>query len=180
MNKHITLRVGLLSWFITHKDICKEPKTYTSSVQAEGSIPEGVGGMWGMSNQNTFPWLLKRQIKGWALSLLLVWMKWVTHIQRSAVFLHVIRHIDSSRAAATICLPFYLSAVSIFSPRSGSLIEVRHLSHSELRARQAVEELPQASSKSTDSAVTQSALVALRCHFLREANHYKKTQLEPK
>ncbi|KAI9545257.1 hypothetical protein NQZ68_037837 [Dissostichus eleginoides] len=65
------------------------------------------------------------------------------------------------------------------SPDTGSLIEVRHLSHMELRARQAAVKLPQASSKSTDPVVTESALAALQCHFLREVNHYKKTQLEP-
>lgn len=32
-----------------------EPYTHTSYVQANNPIPEGVGGMSGMSNQNTFP-----------------------------------------------------------------------------------------------------------------------------
>lgn len=132
--------------------------------------------MSGMSNQNTFlrVCLLKRQIKGCVLWLLLISVNWLTHIVRSAVVLLTIRQIDSQRAPATLCLPFYLSSISIFSFSTGSLIEVRHLSHLELRARQAAVKLPQASSKRTGSAVTESALVALQCHFLREGNHYKK------
>lgn len=132
-----------------------------------------------MSNQNTFRWvwLLKRQIKGCALSLLLISVNWLTHILRSAVALLVINHTDSLWAEATFCLHCYFSSFSIFSLATDSLIEGHHLSHSELRARQAVVKLPQASSKRTDPAVTESALVALQWHFLRETNHYKKTSL---
>lgn len=85
----------------------------------------------------------------------------------------VIRHTGSSQAAAILGLPFYLFSVSIFSLGIDSLIEVRHLSHSELWARQTVVKLPQASSKRTESAVTESALEVLQCHFLKEASHYK-------
>lgn len=122
MNKHITVWTKSLSWFITYKDICEELKTYTSYVQADNPIPEGVRVMSGMSNQNTFfwVWLLKRQIKGCAFSLLLISVNWLTRILRSAVVLLVIRWIDSW-TAATICLAFYLSSLSIFSLGTGSL-----------------------------------------------------------
>lgn len=44
VNKHI-IEYRIFYWFVTHKDICEG----TQNLQAEG-----VAGMWGMSNQNTF------------------------------------------------------------------------------------------------------------------------------
>lgn len=85
-----------------------------------------------------------------------------------------------SSLPADICPHFYLSCVPIFSIGTGSLIEVRHLSHRELRARQAVVKLPQASSKRKDPAVTESALAALQYHFLMKVNRCKAKRKKKK
>lgn len=97
-----------------------------------------------------------------------------TYCKVFCLWLDRLTHREQQQQQQLSVCPSTFSSVSIFSLGTGSLVEVRHLSHLELRARQPAVKLPQASSKKTDPAVTESALATLQCHFLREANHYKK------